>query len=304
MRAEIVARDLPFGEGPVWCPDGTLVLTRIATGALRRVWPDSGRAEVIAETGGGANAAQLASDGGFVVTNNGGIDFAPIWGDDRGIPAPPFEPRRPGLQRATPDGRVLDLTTDDVFAAPNDLVVAEDGTLYFTDPPRLPDGLSVGGGPEQGRVWALPPGGPPRVVADGFAFCNGIALSPAGRILVVEAAGLAWVSPDGDVDWLVETLPGGSPGDGFCFDTEGRLYVCSPHVGCVHVLDADGKALDRLETGEGTSPTNCCFGGADGRTLFVVEIWPGRIHAVEGLPSPGVAQTPWPVPAAVERGST
>ena len=102
LRAEIIASDLPFGEGPAWCPDdGTLVLTRIATGGLRRLWPESGRSELIAEMPGGANAAQRASDGGFVFTNNGGIDFRPIWDADRRavVDAPPFVPARPGIGR-------------------------------------------------------------------------------------------------------------------------------------------------------------------------------------------------------------
>jgi gluconolactonase len=296
----VIATGLPFGEGPAWCPDGTLVLTRIATGALRRLWPESGRSEVIATMAGGANAAQCADDGGFVVTNNGGIDFSVIWSParQREAPAPPFEPARPGIQRVRPDGVVEYVTRDDVFAAPNDLVVAADGTLYFTDPPRLPDGLSVGGGPEKGRVWALAPGGVARVIADDFAFCNGIAISPQGRLLVVEGSGLQWVDPDGGREWFVEKLPDGRAGDGFCFDQEGRIYVASPHTGCLLVIESDGRVVERLELGAGSSPTNCCFGGADGRTLFVVEIFPGRVHAMEGLPAAGVPQVPWPVSGA------
>ncbi|MDQ1533133.1 MAG: hypothetical protein QOF28_894, partial [Actinomycetota bacterium] len=32
MQAEIVAVGVPFGEGPVWCGDGTLVVTSVAAG--------------------------------------------------------------------------------------------------------------------------------------------------------------------------------------------------------------------------------------------------------------------------------
>ena len=42
--AELVATGIRFPEGPVWCPDGTLVVTSVAEGALYRVWPDAGRA--------------------------------------------------------------------------------------------------------------------------------------------------------------------------------------------------------------------------------------------------------------------
>jgi gluconolactonase len=298
LQAEIIANDLPFGEGPVWCPDGTLVLTRIATAALRRLWPESGKSEVIATLDGGANAAQLADDGGFVFTNNGGINFSAIWtpAQKEIVEVPAFVPSRPGIQRLRPDGVVEAVTTQDVYSAPNDLVVARDGTLYFTDPPRLQDGLSAGGGPELGSVWAKPVGQEPKVIATGFTFCNGIALSPDGRLLIIEKDGLLWLDADGQHEWFVESLPEGLAGDGFCFDVEGRVYVASPHGGFLHVIESDGHVVDRLEMGSESSPTNCCFGGQDGRTLFVVEIFPGRVHAVEGLPSPGLPQVPWPVP--------
>ena len=75
---------LLFPEGPVWCADGTVVCTSVAEGALYRVWPGESRKERIAEVGGGANAAAPADDGGFLVTQNGGIDF----GADRALRGP------------------------------------------------------------------------------------------------------------------------------------------------------------------------------------------------------------------------
>src|SRR5438067_3219417 len=108
MRAEVVVNGIRFGEGPVWCPDGTLVVTSVADGALYRVWPEAGRFELFADTGGGANGAALADDGSILVTQNGGIDFsafASIFAE------PPGETRpvTPGLQRALPDGPVSHL---------------------------------------------------------------------------------------------------------------------------------------------------------------------------------------------------
>src|SRR4029078_10016408 len=97
MRAEIVATGVPFGEGPVWCDDGTLVVTSVAAGALYRVWPNEQRAEVCAQTNGGANGAALAAGGSILVTQNGGIDFSMlpvgVLGD-----LPAAVPVTPGLQ--------------------------------------------------------------------------------------------------------------------------------------------------------------------------------------------------------------
>ena len=54
MKAEVVCDGIRFGEGPVWCDDGTLVVTSVAEGRLYRVGPDQNRATVFADTGGGA----------------------------------------------------------------------------------------------------------------------------------------------------------------------------------------------------------------------------------------------------------
>src|SRR4029079_9689805 len=46
VRSEVVVFDrIPFSEGPVWCDDGTLVVTSVAAGALFRVWPNEQRTE-------------------------------------------------------------------------------------------------------------------------------------------------------------------------------------------------------------------------------------------------------------------
>src|SRR5271168_5041896 len=131
---EVVSDQLPFGEGPVWCPDGTVVCSSVSHGALYRIWPGDGRTEVLAQTGGGANAALLASDGSFIVTQNGGIDLVAL-GHIKD--APPIKWMTPGLQRATPDGEVTYLTTEPM-QAPNDLIAGPDGCIYFTDPGPYP----------------------------------------------------------------------------------------------------------------------------------------------------------------------
>jgi hypothetical protein len=76
---------------------------------------------------GGANSAQLADDGGFVVTNNGGIDFT-VFADALRLEAGkiPYRPGPPGLQRVAPDGGVSVLAHEGL-QAPNDLIVAPTG---------------------------------------------------------------------------------------------------------------------------------------------------------------------------------
>ncbi len=294
MQAEVLTAEAPLGEGPVWCPDGTLVISLISPGGLLRIQPESGQSELLVSVQGGANSAQLAADAGFVVANNGGIDFTGFAGalgiDPTKIP---YHPGSPGLQRVSPSGEVTFLAQEGL-QAPNDLIVAPDGTIYFTDPPPHGGTQSQGG---EGRFWGYRPGEGLRLIASGFDFDNGVALSPEGRLLIVEARGLLWIDPDtGEREWWVEQLPGESPGDGFAFDADGRLYCACPMDHCIRVLDTNGKQLDAIELGDDAYPTNCCFGGADRRTLFTTEIAPGRVCVVEGLPTPGLELTPWPTP--------
>ena len=242
--------------------------------------------------GGGANAAQLASDGGFVVTQNGGIDFTTT-----DLSTDPYtDPRLTGrscsgIQRVDADGTVSDVAREG-FLAPNDLVVHADGTLWFTDPPPFPPGDG-----EEGRVHAMAPDGSTRVIARGFQYCNGIALEPDGTPVVVEARGLMRLHPDGSREWIVERL-GRAAGDGLCVDIDGRFYVANTAEHVVRILEPDGTEVDVLEIpGDGIT-TNCCFGGPDGRTLFATDGLPGSLVAWEGLPTPGLPLHPWPVPDA------
>lgn len=286
MRSEVVCEGIRFGEGPVWCPDDTLVVTSVADGALLRVDVATGSVSRFADTGGGANGAALAADGAILVTQNGGIDFSRL-----GLFAEPpaFRRATPGLQLARPDGTVVYLA-DDGFLAPNDLAVSADGRVFFTDPPHHPPP------PEPvGRIMVLERDGIVSTFADGFHYCNGIAFTPEGMVVVVEGRGLQAVADDGTREWTIETLgPGG--GDGFCYDVDGRAYVASTSEHGIRVVEADGTVVDFLPIeGEGLT-TNCCFGGADMRTLFATDALPGNVVAWEDMPTPGLTLPPWPGP--------
>lgn len=298
---EVVATDLRFPEGPVWCPAGdehpaSVVCTAVAGGTLERVDVETGRVSRVADLGGGPNAAQRAADGGFVVTQNGGIDFS---GTGLYADPPPYRPVAPGIQRVRADGTVTDVTPPGAvaFLAPNDLVVDGDGTLWFTDPPHFPPPADP-----VGRVHALLADGTIRVAADGFHYCNGIALEPDGTPVVVEGTGLLRLHPDGSREWVVETI-GAATGDGFCVDVDGRFYVAVTADHGIRVFEPDGTEVEFLAIPGRGITTNCCFGGSDHRTLFATDGVPGRIVAWEGMATPGLALHPWPVPASTAPGT-
>jgi sugar lactone lactonase YvrE len=144
-------------------------------------------------------------------------------------------------------------------------------------------------------VLALSPDGELRVVAGGCWYVNGIALDPDGTLVVIERTGLLRLHQDGRRTWVIERLGRGG-GDGFCLDVDGRYYVASTIEHGIRVVEPDGTVADFLELESSGLTTNCCFGGVDMRTLFATDALPGRVVAWEGMPTPGLPLSVWPVP--------
>lgn len=281
--AEVVADGVRFGEGPIWTPDGELLVTSVADGALYHVDPDAHLATKWADTGGGANGAYACADGGVLVTQNGGFDFT---GAGLFEHPPPYRPVEPGLQHVAAGGAPVTYLVDGM-QAPNDLAMGPDGAMYFTDPPRFPP-------PEEGagRVMKFERDGTCTEFARSFFFCNGIAFEPDGTMVVIERTGLWRVREGGEREPVIEVLGEGG-GDGFCLDTDGRFYVASTVEGGVRVVDPDGTIVDFLEAPDTGLVTNCCFGGPDLRTLFATQAIPGRVVAWHAMPTPGLELPYW-----------
>ena len=275
VSSRVVATDLGFVEGPVWTSDGRLLVTSVSHGKIYEV--RSGDPRVVAETGGGPNGMAEGVDGALYVAQNGGFEGA----EER-----PAKPASPGIQLIAEDAvRHLAEGLD----APNDCCFGPDGRLYFTDPGlwAAPDKV------RPGRVYALPPDGTPELLVEGPSFPNGIAFGPdPSQLYVTETYGrrvLVYPLRDGSLGEAREfcRIAPGMP-DGCCFDEEGRLYVAATAGEEVQVFDSDGRCVERLPCGENSLPTNCCFGGADGHTLFVTDSRGERVLAFEldvaGLP--------------------
>ena len=284
--AEVVVAGVRLGEGPVWRPaTGDLVCTSVSDGRVWRIDTDRGDKEVFADTGGGPNGAALCQDGGLIVTQNGGIDYSKFPGGifprDLGV-----HHATPGLQRVDPGGAVTYLVQNG-FAAPNDLAVGEDDSVYFTDPGHFPPK-----DPPTGRVVCVRPDGSVTTVGDHLWYCNGIALDRDGCLIIIERRGLCRIDEHGQRTWIVETLGRGG-GDGFCLDAEGRFYVAATVDHGVRVVEPDGRIVDFLSIpGDGVT-TNCCFGGPDLRTLFATDAVPGHVVAWEDMPTPGLPLPAW-----------
>ena len=172
--------------------------------------------------------------------------------------------------------------------SPNDLVVAPDGTIWFTDPDF---GLMM---PNQGSlatpeldhrsVYRFDPvDGDLQRMAD-FDEPNGIGFSPDGRTLYVSDTALSRREiPDagpGTTHEIVAFDAGeggtlsnrrffchtdhGYP-DGFAIDRRGWVWTSAGDG--VHIWAPDRRKLGFIRTQQVVS--NCCFGGPDGRRLFI-----------------------------------
>ncbi|HEY7661271.1 MAG TPA: SMP-30/gluconolactonase/LRE family protein [Actinomycetota bacterium] len=153
---------------------------------------------------------------------------------------------------------------------PNDIAVRSDGTIYFTDP--------LFARPSQAEldfrgVFAIAPNGALTVEYRGepSEAPNGIALSPDESLLYVGdfAAGLVRVfdvASDGSLSEARTFVTVAEP-DGIAIDDAGNLFVASFFAGAVEVFAPDGEHWGTIDVREPTS--NCAFGGADGRTLYI-----------------------------------
>jgi sugar lactone lactonase YvrE len=154
----------------------------------------------------------------------------------------------------------------------NEIVVDGRGNVY------------VNGG--TGVVALVTPDGAARRVADGLAFPNGMAVTPANDTLIVaESHGKRLtafdIATNGDLlnrrVWA--DLGDGVP-DGICIDADALVwYADVPNKRCVRVREG-GEVLQTIDLDRGCFA--CMLGGADDRTLFMVATeWRGMEKIAE-----------------------
>ena len=176
------------------------------------------------------------------------------------------------------------------LAPPNDLCFDTKGRIYFTSRPSQ---VKVPGANVNSVYRIDPDGSIDRLLyAPTIHMPNGIVLSPDEKTLyLIEAHPDADQHRDirayplhadgtlGEGRVLINLYPGRS-GDGMCIDAKGNLYVAGGLHALrntsetldtrpgIHVISPEGKLLAYRKTPEDTI-TNCTFGGADLRTLYV-----------------------------------
>jgi gluconolactonase len=176
----------------------------------------------------------------------------------------------------------------------DDLALRSDGTIYFTDPiiSHGPYSNSLGSLATHSFYRLLPPAsdGTREIVAMGTAgLPNGIRLSPDEKTLYV--AGFVDdnivkydVMDDGSLTRAGTFVSAVDKADSFCMDAGGNIYL---GVGSgLQVVSPDGKKLKLLRLSSSDGITNCGFGGADGKTLWITG-W-NVLYQLDNMPIPGL----------------
>jgi gluconolactonase len=249
---EVVATGLEWGEGPAWLPsaDG-VVFSDIGNDALL-LWRNNG-VSTFRRPSGRANGNTVDREGRLVSCEH--------------------TTRR--ITRTEPDGTITVLA--DAFEggrlnSPNDVIVASDGTVWFTDPPY---GLLRGDAPpgseqEQpgGAVYRVDPstGAVDRII-DFMDKPNGLALSLDETRLFVADTGHSHRKPGNHHIFVFDLVDGRptnmtvfanlQPGacDGLRIDADGNVWSTAGDG--IRCYAPDGTETSSLPLGEMT--TNLCF---------------------------------------------
>jgi gluconolactonase len=284
---ELLAEGFVWSEGPVWVPDGQyLLFSDIPPNSIYR-WSETdgislfmrpsgydGRRADLAEPG--SNGLALHTDGSLLLAEHGNRRIARLESLDE-----------PNGDKLT----IADRYQGSRFNSPNDLIVAANGDIYFTDPPyglaeRMND-------PEkeldyQG-IYLIRSADNEVVLLAKQTRPNGIGLSPDERTLYV-------ANSDGNAPYIYAydlqddgTLGArriffdagplraegriGAP-DGMTVDSKGNLWATGP--GGVLIIDATGRHLGSILTGMATA--NCTFNEDESVLYITADSRLGRIR--------------------------
>ncbi|WP_020207598.1 SMP-30/gluconolactonase/LRE family protein [Gilvimarinus chinensis] len=243
-------------EGPVVGPDGTLYAVNFATeGAIGAVkGKNSASLWLTLPEGSTGNALRFSPEGKMLVADYSAHNILSI------------DPASKNLSV---------LAHNDQMNQPNDIVVADNGLIYASDPNWADN---------TGNLWLIKPDGVTELLESDMGTTNGIELSPNGQTLYVNESvqRVVWaydVNTDGSVSNKREFFRFSDHGmDGMSTDTEGNVYIARYGAGTIAVLTPSGLLLKEIEL-TGQHPTNITFGGPDGKRAFVTMQKRGNIES-------------------------
>jgi len=252
-KLSTIASGFGFTEGPVWDPEGFVIVSDEVTNKIFRVYMDGTKKELL---------SLGDPDGNTYDRQQRLIDCASVL---RAILR---------IDRAGKFEILADRYEGKRFNSPNDVVMGPDGALYFTDPTvDLPEGqkqeLSFQG------VYRLDSSGKVTLLTKELSQPNGLAFSPDGKRFYVDDSKQRNIrvfdfTPDHTLSngRVFAEEPGkkgeGVP-DGMKLDQAGDLFVTGPNG--VWVWDPEGRHLGTIVLPEQSA--NLAWGDSDYRTLYI-----------------------------------
>lgn len=273
---ETILEPIGLTEGPAWDGSG-LLFTNIPNSRVMRYDAQSGNFTVFREGTNRANGLMLDKEGRLYACEGG-------------------TPQQAGgrrIVRYEPDGSttvVCDHFAGKKLNSPNDLAIDNQGRIWFTDP-RYGDDRSdmeldhesvFRADPQPDGTWTVT-----RITYDTTS-PNGLLISPDQKTLYVaqskygdgqkrelRAYPIREDGSVGDHQVLHNFYPHRGI-DGMCLDTQGNIiatagWEVSGPGGMIYIFAPNGRVLETHPL-PCDRPTNCTFGDADLRTLYVTSI--------------------------------
>jgi gluconolactonase len=275
-KVEVLADDFQFTEGPLWIDsEKTLLLSDIPGNTIYK-WTEAKGKEVYVKSAGytgsttrggfmGPNGLVIASDGKLWICQHGDRRIAVM---DAPLSAP--QSKFTTLAGAY-NGKKLN--------SPNDLFLARNGDLYFTDPSY---GFEKGPNdptkelPYQG-VYRMDRTGKVTLLLDSISQPNGIGIMPDGKTLLVSNSDFRkrrWYAYTLGKDGALtsgrifhDASSDPSPGlcDGFKIVDGGHVFASGP--GGIWIFAPNGALLGKIRL-EGASAANCVL-TPDNKTIYI-----------------------------------
>jgi gluconolactonase len=260
-RTPMVVKDgFGFLEGPLWVPaqnalyfsDFTLSAADGLPGRMHKYLPATNAFEVFLPTP-ATNGLALDAAGMIVAASHQNQKLIRI------------DPASKQISDVTGGGMFMGMP----FNCLNDLVVRNDGNIYFTDPDYQRGGRS---GQSATAYYRMTPAGVVSRIGT-RAQPNGISLSPDGQFLYVSSAASGGVkrhavNADGTLGPVTDFVAAGS--DGMAIDCAGNVYLNAGSS--VQVISPAGQTLATFtgfSTANGNFVTNAAFGGPERKTLYI-----------------------------------
>ena len=261
-EVEQIATGFTFTEGPIWMADGSLHFSDMPGDKRWRWHPDEG-VTVLRDPSNKCNGMTRDNDGNLIVC----------------------EHVTSSVVRESPDGTRETLAThwgDKELNSPNDVIVASDGSIIFTDPTygRMPGfGLEREQDLDFQGVYRIPAGGGDlQLLVDDFAQPNGLCFTADESLLYINDTDRAHIRVfDVGADHQLSNgrvfaenigtadLAKGDLVDGMKLDERGNVYVTGPEG--VLVFSPDGEHLGTIKVPEPVGNLN--WGDDDWKSLYV-----------------------------------